>query len=242
MLYYMSDTLGLRVDQRLRTRLFFSTLARRLATDPSLWQKPARVRPPSADIGAWVSEALANTPARVCRLPQPDTVIIGDACRLGYAGVVVHRLPSGELTTAMFQHQWRRRFGGTLDYGLSTVSEPEAAARLLDETAKLFPGMVPHYITDHDPFVGAFERGFSIAPGYNSRVARIRDRHPDATLSYQPGESMIADKYSRFHAQVLSAADAEAAKSVASQILCGVMGQTDCARVVGRGRLVTRKP
>jgi hypothetical protein len=153
MLYYMSDTLGLRIDKRLRTRLFFSTLARRLANEPSLWQQPAQVRPPSADIGAWVAEALANKPARVCRLPHPDTVIIGDACRMGYAGVVVHRLPSGELTTAMFQHPWRRRLVGTLDYGLSTVSEPEAAARLLDETRRIFPSMVPLYVTDHEPFV-----------------------------------------------------------------------------------------
>jgi hypothetical protein len=160
---------------------------------------------------------------------------------MGYAGVVVRRLPSGELTTAMFQHPWRRRLVGTLDYGLSTVSEPEAAARLLDETRRIFPSMVPLYVTDHEPFVGAFERGFSIAPGYNSRVARIRDRHPDASLVYQPGESMVADKYSRFEAHVLSAADAEAAKTIASRIFGGVEGQTGDARVVGRGRLVTRQ-
>jgi hypothetical protein len=237
MLYYMSDTLGLRIDRRLRTRLYFSGLARALAAQPSLWTAPAPSRPPAADVGAWVAEALENRPAKLERAPRPDTVIIGDACRLGYAGIFVRFGADGKPTVSMIQRRWRASSGGTLDVGLSTVSEPEAAARLLDDAAALFPGCVPLYVTDHEPFVGAHSRGFSIAPGYNSRVARIRDRHPCASLVFQPGESMLADKYSRFLAVGLDEDDVEAAKQVAASLLASSVGETEKIRVVGRGRI-----
>ena len=113
--------------------------------------------------------------------------------------------------------------------------------RLLDDASQLFPGAVPIYVTDHEPFVAAHLRGFSVSPNYNSRVARIKDRHPNASFIFQPGESMIADKYSRFEACTLSAADVEAAKIVALALLDGVEGETSGARVVGRGRLRTAR-
>ena len=173
---------------------------------------------------------------------MPRSVIIGDACRLGYAGIFVRRGVDGAFTVSMIQRRWKLTSGGTLDVGLSTVSEPEAAARLLDDAARMFPGCVPLYVTDHEPFVGAHHRGFSIAPGYNSRVARIRDWHPQASLVFQPGESMLADSYSRFAAHFLSDDDREAAKAVAAALLGGCVGQTGTARVVGRGRIAVRRP
>jgi integrase len=239
LLFYMSDTLALRVDKRLRTRLAFSRMARELAADPSKWLTPARVHLPLADIGAWYAEAVANRPAHIRQLPDPDTVIIGDACRLGYAGIVVHRHADGRVSTDLLQRRWPAAGGrGTLSVGLSTVSEPEAAIRLLDAARRIYPSATFAYVTDHEPFVGAVARGFSVSPDYNSRVGRVLDSHPSAFFAFQPGDSMLADRYSRFEASVLSTADREAAKAVASAFLGGVMGQTCLqARDLGRGRL-----
>jgi hypothetical protein len=245
LLYYMSDTLALRVDKRLRTRLFYSDLARRLAADPSLWTAPARVSPP-ADIGAWVADALENRPASVVPVPCPDAVVFGDACRLGYAGIVVRRRSDGLFSTVLLQHRWPQRQSGTVDYTRSTVSEPEASVRLLGEASKLYPGAKFVYVTDHEPFVGAVARGFSVSPGYNSRVGRLLDSHPFVQFIYEPGESMLADRYSRFEASSLSDSDRKAAEVAAAAILdasaCRGNGDTIANCGVGRGCSVVRAP
>ena len=243
MLYYMSDTLGLPVDRHLSTRLFFSSLARRLAGNVSLWNLAAHVTLPADDVAAWVAEALENRPAALLVRTPPDTIVFGDACRLGYAGVVVHRDGNGDLSTTLLQSRWES--GGALDYGHSTISEPEAAVRLLHATSQLHRGAHTIYVTDHAPFVSAHERGYSIAPHYNSCVGRILDRHPEAFLVFQPGETMVADKYSRFEASTLTVEDREAAEASAAAIFGGNMGETahgcDVGSIWGEVRIKSRR-
>jgi hypothetical protein len=140
MLYYCSDTLGLRIDRRLETRLYFSTLARHLARDVTLWDTPAPTRPPMRDLSAWFAQAVENRPAKVERLPPPDTVIFGDACGIGYAGIICHRRADGQFDVQLMQRRWSESERSGRGFDHSTASEPEAAVRLLDAASRVFPG------------------------------------------------------------------------------------------------------
>lgn len=216
-LHWMSTTLRLRLDRYLPVRLFFSTLARRLATNPGLWAKPARAGRLPEGLWHWIDEAMANKPASVMDPPAPDTIVIGDACVAGYAGIVVHRTASGVLTVSLRQQRW-----AASDHGVesSVVAEPEAAVRLIQHAETLFPHAVVAYVTDHLPFAFAFAKGYSSAPVYNQRITRILDAKSQASFLFMPGHAMIADSYSRMEASVLSEDDRRAALALAAEIFC----------------------
>jgi hypothetical protein len=235
-LYYLSDTLGLRIDRRLSVRLYFSSLARSLAKDPSLWSEPVPQSGPSVphrELTAWVTQALENRPAKVVQLPPPNQVIFGDASNLGFAGIIVTRDAASDFHTELFARRWGSRERGTLDFRQSCVSESEAAVRLFDAAAKLHTGSTATYVTDHEAFTLAALRGHSISPVYNTRISRILDRHPNARFIFQPGDTNLADKYSRFVAKELTPEDREAAIGEARRLLDGC----DVGRGVGVGRL-----
>jgi hypothetical protein len=165
-----------------------------------------------------VAEALENRPARLERVPLRDTVVVGDASGDGYAGIVCKRRPDGSYDVTLVQHRWGRAARSTLSLDHSTNSEPEATIRLLDAATRLHPGAKVIYVTDHGPFRDAYLHGYSKSPAYNSRITRVRDRHPHTRINFQPGDTMIADKYSRFVSHTLSDADREATIALAEQL------------------------
>ena len=187
LLMYCSETLGLETYSRLRTRTFFHQLARNLAYAPDSWQKPCTDAPPLKELAAWVAQVRANRPAQLLHMPQPNTVVIGDACRVGYGGVIIHRDADGVFHTEMHQRRWDPRTLAHCNVQHSTVSEPEAAIRLLGRATTLYPGCTAIYVTDHEAFVDAVERGSSISPVYNARVSAHRRKFTMSRFVYAPG-------------------------------------------------------
>ena len=226
MLLYMSSTLGIRLDTHLPTRLYFIELARVLARDVSLWEAPARgvALPgafPAKDLEHWYHQAHANRPAHLFRAPPLDTVVFGDACVDGYAGILARRLAGGEWDVRLLQHRWDAAAKAGFALKDSVISEPLGAVRLLDES-KNCTG-VQHlravYVTDHEPFSYAHRKGYSPSPFYNARVGDLKDRHPAVELEWSAGSTMIADKYSRFLHDALLQEDRERAIDEANAIL-----------------------
>ena len=71
--------------------------------------------------------------------------------------------------------EWDEKTKRHCDMAHSTQSEPEAALRLLGRAAQLHPGGRALYVGDHAPFIDAVDRGYSLSPGYNSRIRRQRE-------------------------------------------------------------------
>jgi len=215
MLLYMSDTLGIRLDKFLPTRLHFSELARALAKDPTKWRTASGVPLPD-DIFPWIEEARSNRPAKLVRLQPPQTVIIGDASRYGFAGIICRRRPDDAWATSLIQRRWDHKSRRHINFRRSAKSEPEAAVRLL-RLARLDPNASVAYVTDHLPFAEAHTRGHSASPFYNRRVSSLRDHHPNAFLAHVPGQSTPADIFSRFKLSKLDRDRATAAAAIAER-------------------------
>jgi len=216
LLIYMSETLGLRLDTHWAARQFYSERARDFARNHSLWDEPTDLRPP-ADFHRWVAQALVNKPASVNRPRTPTTVAIGDACEMGYAAVICSK-DNGSWNVRLIQKAWSENEKRNLITANSTVSEPEAAVRIAKLVAKSTAGPLL-YVTDHQPFVDAVARGYSMRPDYNSRVRTFRNAQPHGELQHLAGTKNIADKFSRFKAFRLTAADTAAAVTLAEQAL-----------------------
>jgi len=226
MLLYMSETLGIRLDQHLQTRLYFIELARTLARDVSLWGARARTVAcpasfPAKDLEAWFHQAHANRPAALARAPQLDTVVFGDACAQGYAGICCNRAADGKWTVRLLQHEWDAAAKQAYTVTDSVVSEPLGAVRLLDETKNACGGRALRavYVTDHEPFRYALQKGYSPSPFYNARVGDMIDRHPLVEMEWSAGDTMVADKYSRFETKTLLPEDRALAIEKAKAIL-----------------------
>ena len=240
MLLYMSETLGIRLDQHLQTRLYFIDLARTLARDISLWDARARTVAcptsfPAKDLETWFHQAHANRPTPLRRAPQLDTVVFGDACGQGYAGVVCSRSADGSWNVRLLQHRWDAAAAANFALAESVVSEPLGAVRLLDEAKNVAGGRWLHavYVTDHEPFSHAHRKGYSSSPFYNARVADLKDRHPSAELLWRAGETMVADKYSRLEYTELLEQDRANAIDEAAAILAARNKGRPC--IVGTG-------
>jgi len=191
MLHYMSSTLAIRRDKYFATRNHYSNLARRLAREPNLWNEPNPL-PPPPEIFNWTREALANRDAKIPMPGRPDHVVIVDACADGWAAITCSRLPNDEVHVGMVQRRWGASLRGNAEH--STETEPEAICRALDHVGAGNKVV----ITDHNGFVWSHEHGYSRSPAYNQRITRLLDRHPTTTLIHSPGNSMLADAYSRF--------------------------------------------
>ena len=176
---------------------------------------------PSKDLEHWYHQAHANRPARLYRAPPLDTVVFGDACADGYAGVLARRLAGGDWDVRLLQHRWDP--AAKADFALkdSVVSEPLGTVRLLDETKNCTGVRHLHavYVTDHEPFSYAHRKGYSPSPFYNARVGDLKDRHPAVELEWSAGSTLIADKYSRFERTELLAEDRSKAIDEATAIL-----------------------
>jgi len=236
MLLYMSETLGIRMDRQYAVRKFFSGLARELALQPKLWGQVTQVRPPP-ECAKWVRLAIANRPAKLRRAPPPDVVIIGDACAVGYGGLICKKV-AGRWKVTMVQQRWTQLENERLRTQHSVASEPEATVRLARKAMQMYGDHVTIlYVTDHLSFVHAVGHGSSMRPEYNARVSRFRDLQPFGELLYEEGSKNIADKYSRFLATKLIAADEAAAISLATTLIgernTGRPCVVECAKVAG---------
>ena len=216
MLLYMSETLGLRLDTHFATRSYYSAHARELAKDPTLWDGLVNDRP-GADFYGWVQEALSNRPNKVSRPAPPRVVAIGDACEQGYAAILCMRTDSG-WRTSLVQRRWSVRERSDLRTQHSSVSEPEAAVRIAKLLDRRGAGPLL-YVTDHSGFVDATDAGYSLKPEYNVRVRNFRNAQPNGALHYLEGVRNVADKFSRFKAFRLTAADRRAAVTLAEEAL-----------------------
>ena len=218
MLLYMSETLGIRMDHQYAVRKWYSQLARELAAHPEKWGHATPLRPPPECV-KWTRQAIANKPARLRRAPAPDVVIIGDACALGYGGLICRRA-RGKWQVDMVQQRWTKLEAERLQVKHSVASEPEATVRLTRKAMEMHGTEINVvYVTDHLPFVHAVDHGSSMRPEYNARVSRFRDLQPYGELQYEEGSKNIADKYSRFLVTKLTAADEQAAVSLAENII-----------------------
>jgi len=216
MLLYMSETLGLRLDTHFATRSYYSAHARELAKDPTLWDGLVNDRP-GADFYGWVQEALSNRPNKVSRPAPPRVVAIGDACEQGYAAILCMRTDSG-WRTSLVQRRWSVRERSDLRTQHSSVSEPEAAVRIAKLLDRRGAGPLL-YVTDHSGFVDATDAGYSLKPEYNVRVRNFRNAQPNGALHYLEGVRNVADKFSRFKAFRLTAADRRVAVTLAEEAL-----------------------
>jgi hypothetical protein len=234
MLLYISETLGLELHSRLPIRLFFVSRARELAKDVTLWHSPATTFPPRAHVMRWVQQASQNVAGHLRRLPPSDTVVFGDACKLGYAGIICTRI-GDTMKTTLIQRRWDHRSQQHLDFSASTVSEPEAAVRLIRE-AKRISGECPGvYVTDHTPFIHAMDRGCSTSPGYNSRVAAMKRFSPATRFEYLEGPSHYADVYSRMESEELTDDIRRRVEADTRQILSSDRDSGYCIVGVGGG-------
>jgi hypothetical protein len=227
---YMMETLGMPRDSFFATRAFFSDMCRRLWFDPALWNLPSAIRPP-VELFAAAFTCMSNVPARVVPAPAIQAVSIVDACAIGFAAISTFRGHDGCLSTSLFQRRWDEPTLRSLNISQSTVSEPEALARVASyvrSSCGVTGAML--LLSDHEPFVSGFGRGWSPNPFYNSRIRRLRRAGVDG-LSYTPGATMLADKYSRFVATCLSYADLVSAQLISSDFIGHSVGRS--YRIVG---------
>jgi hypothetical protein len=207
LLLYTSETLAIRADRHFATQAYISTLARHLAQYPELWHRRCAASIP-VDMRSWALEVFPNTPAYVCERPPITSVTNVDASRHGYAFITTSQRPDGTLYTSMCQRRWEATVA--FDTGKSTNAEPEALCRSVDYAKRVsLPGSAA-VMTDHEGFVGAWIRGYSMSTMYNARIGRLKDRHPTARLTHVEGATFIVDKYSRFdnrHVNKLEVAD-----------------------------------
>jgi integrase len=225
MCLYMLRTLGIPKTSFYASRVFFAHLSRRLAIAPVLWHRTADAPMPLEVLRA-VEICCRNFPARIVPAPIVDCVSIVDSCAVGYASITVRPSPDGLLRATLHQRRWDLTTRRALNLELSTNTEPEGIARVTEHT-----GSAGHLVlSDHDGFVDAFAAGSSPSPVYNSRLQRCC-RAGLVALVFTPGDSMLADAYSRFVKTVLSPEDALAAQAIATHYLGHSVGLP--FRVVG---------
>jgi hypothetical protein len=227
----MTETLGIPPYEFLQTRQWFARHSSVLAKNPSLWDTPMSEKPPAQFLN-WSLLAIRNKPAPVFYLPQPNSVTFGDACRLGYAGITCY-FPDGvdgACQTTLTQRRWDNATLRFLDVKHSTVSEPEAAKRLILRLPACHRSL---YVTDHQPFIDGHDRGYSLSPHYNSCITKLAKERPATQLTFQAGEEMLADLYSRFELTTLLDAHRQQAESLARTML---RQRGEGSRCVGVGR------
>ena len=227
LLLYMSETLGVPLQQWHSVRLWFARRARDLGKNHSLWSKPPTVHAPLVALRRWVAVVSKNKPARVVEAPTPKTVVFIDACGEGFAAIIVP--PSS--SPYLIQHAWSRAEMSKHRLHHSTNSEPEAivrVSRLLAEAGD----ECPLFVSDHEQFAWALTKGSSLSQTNDERLAQIS---PWARVAFEPGRLNLADKYSRFQADMLLADDAaeasRRAKWYLSSRICG-----PAYGIVGSGR------
>ena len=228
MFLYMASTLAIPRHEFYSLRLWFSALARRLAHEPRLWHCRADVKPPPLLRDA-IDLCLANRPAHVVPAPPITKVSIVDSCGLRYGGIVCTLRVDGSIDTHLVQVEWDDATRCSMDVEHSVYSEPEGLARVAGSGTQQ-PGHL--MLSDHQGFTSAFAFGSSLMAHYNRKIAFLRSVGVDAVL-YTPGESMLADKYSRFLTRQLQLDDVQAAEAIARAWFGRTMGRA--YRLVGNG-------
>jgi hypothetical protein len=223
MILYMGDTLGLQRHEFYATRTYYRGLSSHLAINPALWRAVCPSRPPR-EIWRATEVCLANRPTRIAPAPIISAVAVVDASSLGYAAITFRadRPEQPRLT----QRRWDATTRLAYDVNFSTVSEPEAMARVAE---RLQPATTL-LLTDHEAFAFAFAHGSSPSPIYNARVRRVRLAGVDAVI-HVPGAVNPADAYSRLLRTELTLGDADAAWKLAAPYIGRRMGRP--YRVVG---------
>ena len=231
MFQYMSSTLAIPRHEYYGLHVYFSTLAKRLAVNTHLWEMPADTTPDAKMFGEAIRRCIANCPARIEPAPVIDTVSIVDACVTGFAALTCHLHSGGGIHVELLQHRWTPHEVASLQLHHSTRSEPEGLARTArNARERLGPRAAQLMLTDHEGFALAYSHDASLDPYYNTRVQRLRTYAVDATI-YTPGDTNLADKYSRFKVIGLTEEDRAAARAVAAQYLGRTVGQA--YRMVG---------
>ena len=227
MLIYMGETLGDRLVDRRQIRLWFSRRARDLARGHINWEGPPNVRLPKAELLRWVADVAENQPATLVRRPDPTVVVQIDACRMGYAAIIVR-----EAQAYMIQRRWTASEVKTLALHRSSNSEPEAIARVSEHLQQEGVQGTHLFVTDHEQFVAASEKGHSLSGANNARLSRLA---PWTQLVFEPGSQSLADAYSRFHRNTLSQAHKEEAVQRAQRYL-NACKRGKAYGIVGKGR------
>ena len=202
---YMSETQGVPLKNFGATLRWFARRSRELALKPALWDAPPTLRPPLVELKKWVLILSKNVPGRIVEAPPILTVIHMDACRFAYAAII------DCLTSDPFllQVPWSDDDIANLNLRRSTNSEPEAAARISEElTRRGIPGRYL-FVTDHDQFALATQRGHSLSESNNDRLQRLA---PWTEMVYEPGQMSLADPYSRLKRVRLTPEDSAAAR------------------------------
>ena len=225
MLLYMGETLGDDLRQRLKVRLYFARRARDIARRKEAWDEPPKIPPPKACLRRWVALMSKNRPGRLVRAPEITHVVHVDACSIGYAALVVPLVGKVRLV----QHKWTDDERARLRLDRSVNSEPEAVARV---SAMLNDGGRHLYVTDHEQFVNAMNKGYSLSKPNNDRLSRLA---PWSEAVYEPGNESLADPYSRFLKTRLAASDAREAVHRA-RVYADACRRGDAFGVVGDGR------
>ena len=203
MYQYMSSTLAFPRHEYPALQGSYSALAQRLAANPRLWDRVCDQRPDMRLLDTALKRCIDNRPARLVPAPPIKAVVIADASLLAYAAIIVYRDADGATRVELEQHKWTRSEVEHLQLHHSTRSEPEALARVADTIRhRLRVRGASLMLTDHEGFALAFDYGGSPNPFYNERVRRLRARGTDTVL-YTPGETNLADKYSRLRAFAL---------------------------------------
>jgi hypothetical protein len=213
-LNYMSEVLAVRKDRHFEARLFYSNMARSLARDPSLLDKPAGVVFPD-DLRAWVGLVALNQPVKV-RIAAPCSAgIVFDASASGAAGIIT--LPDG--SSELWQHRWTHRERDTINVHHSAQSESAAAELLARFASSKWPGLVFMMLSDHNGLVLAFKHRNVCTRAYNSAISAILDADEDNRLRHIPGTHNPADVYSRMKAEKLTTKHALEARALVTQAI-----------------------
>ena len=108
----------------------------------------------------------------------------------------------------LIQHRWTGEESVSLNVRRSTNSEPEAVARVSEHLVASGVCGRHLFVTDHEQFAYAMQRGHSLSFANNERLKRLA---PWSDVIFEPGRLSIADPYSRFLKCELTQDDAEEA-------------------------------
>ena len=167
-------------------------------------------------------------PAKVVPAPTVSTVIHIDACKDGFAAVVVPKRGNPWL----IQHGWTHEEAERLNVKRSTNSEPEAVVRVSELLVSLGDPGRHLFVSDHQQFTYAMQKGYSLSQENNERLKRLA---PWSDIVFEPGRLSIADPYSRFHRKSLTSDDA--AEAIArSRVYADACRRGSAYGIVGWGR------
>ena len=228
MLLYMSETLGDDLRERRGERLWFARRARDIAKENTKWDEPPTVPPPMRLLRSWASQLEKNLPAKVVPAPAVSDVIHIDACKEGFAAVVVPKHGNPWL----LQHRWTGEEAKRLNVRRSTNSEPEAVARVSEILVANGRAGRHLYISDHEQFTYALQKGHSLSEENNERLRRLA---PWSDVVYEPGRLSIADPFSRFKKSLLTSEDVDEAVA-RSRVYADACRRGAAYGIVGWGR------